>query len=188
MTELLGSNLNGLVNAIALPAPATSLSSNSAFDTPVHQPGLIAAPPSPEDWIRPTRPPLDPNPQQRSKKPWSSIPSSAFGTPLRPLPIITTDPSADTRHANGQPNRGYKQSFKHHSDAVSHILAHYASHGFPPDMCTNCFTYHPGHPCASPPYEWSSLLGRHHPRCPVCQEMHFPPCTPPSPSLPASLQ
>ena len=183
MTQIMDCNLADFAAPITLPAPATGLSSDAAFHPPIDQPGLVLAPPSPQDWIVPTRPPFAPTPQQRSKQPFSAVPVSSFGTPGQPLPVITTDPSADAIHANGRPNRGYKQTFRDHSGAVSHILAHYAHHGFPPGMCRNCFTYHGYDLCASPTYHWSSLLGRHHPRCPICHELHFPPCSPALPSL-----
>ena len=183
LTEIMGSNLADLATPLALPAPATGLSSDAAFHPPIDQPGLVLAPPSFAEWILPTRPPFVPTSQQGPKKPFSAIPVSMFGNPEQPLPIITTDPSADSIHANGQPNRGYKLTFRDYSGAVSHILAHYAHHGFPPGMCRNCFTYHGSHPCASPTYDWSSLLGRHHPRCRICFDLHFPPCSSALPSL-----
>ena len=182
MTDILDYGVDDFLSSLALPPPAATLSSSTAFASPTHQPGLVLAPPSAGEWVLPSRPPSLLSSRQASRRPYAAIPASAHGSLDCPLPIITTDPSADAIHANGKPNRGYKHSFATYPEAVSHILTHFAHHGFPAGICHNCFTYHGDSPCASPPYDWTSRLGPHHPRCQTCQTFHFPPCHPYTPS------
>jgi hypothetical protein len=155
----------------------------AAFCLP-QQPGLIHPAPSDSERITPTRllPPLSAAAAagaRRKKCPYSSIPASQVGVPNCHHPIITLAGDAEAVHANGQRNRGYKCSFQDYPSAVAHTLKHFATHEPPVGLCLNCFLFHDGTACASPAYDWSSHIGRDHPACPQCHQLHFPPCTPP---------
>ena len=182
IASLIGSALPGYL-ALPLPDAASSASISTAFALP-HQAGLHAPPPPDSVRILPTHPPPPLADTRGRSRPFSSIPRSQVGTPSHPHPIITTARDADSVHANGQPHRGYKATFATFSGALGHILHHFATHEPPAGLCMNCFLFHEGTACASPAYDWSSLLSASHPACTQCLRPHHPPCRPaPLPQL-----
>ena len=174
IASLIGSALPG---GLLLPLPAATLSAapSAAFAIPP-QTGLLSPAPPDSERIVPTRPPAPIADARGRPRHWSSIPQSQVGQPNHLHPIITTARDADSVHANGVANRGYKATFATYGDALGHILIHFATHEPPVGLCMNCFLFHAGTPCASPEYDWSSLLSPSHPACPQCHRSHFPPC------------
>ena len=171
---LLGSALPSYLD-LPLPAAASSATTSDAFAPPA-QTGLHAAAPPDSVRVLPTRPPPPLADIKSRTKAFSSIPRSQVGMPHHPHPIISTARDADSVHANGVPNRGYKATFDTFGGALGHILHHYATHEPPPGLCMNCFLFHDGTACASPAYDWSNLLAATHPACPQCRRPHHPPC------------
>ena len=164
-------------------AAATSV---SAMPTVAVQPGLsIPAPPS-YQMILPSRP----SDQMIGSPRWCAVPHGPNGNP-----IITSMPGAFKELCQGEPNQHFGQVFSRqqggYSAAVAHILAFFSNPNRPPPpatLCLNCFLHHMPNACSSPSYAWNTLIGRGHPSCRHCGQIHHAgqPCgptePPPSPS------
>ena len=169
------SSLSELINVTAgsAAAPAAApltLGSPSAAIAP-SQPGLVVAPPPLHQRILPSRPP---NEHVGRRLGWCAIPLGPKGNP-----IITSQPGAFAEYCQGRPNNNFGQVYYSsqggYDAAVAHILAHFANteRPTPPStLCLNCFLHHLPAACASPSYDWTSMVGRSHPSCPRCGQIH----------------
>ena len=188
LASMRSASLTNLIDAAAGPSaspvvpPPSPASSAAAPD----QPGLVIQAPPRHQRILPSRP-ADQHIGRRLG--WCAVPHGPNGNP-----IITSQSGAFAEHCQGKGNNNFGSVFYSaqggYDSAVAHILAHFANterSAPPPTLCFNCFLHHLPTECASPRYDWTSLVGRNHPSCSRCGQVHhigqrcpsFPPPPPP---------
>ena len=188
LASMRSASLTNLIDAAAGPSasPVVSPPSPASSTAAPDQPGLVIQAPPRHQRILPSRP-ADQHIGRRLG--WCAVPHGPNGNP-----IITSQSGAFAEHCQGKGNNNFGSVFYSaqggYDSAVAHILAHFANteRPAPPStLCFNCFLHHLPTECASPRYDWTSLVGRNHPSCSRCGQVHhigqrcpsFPPPPPP---------